>query len=187
MIALHGPLVRSLAAMLVAALAALMPASPSGAAPLDAGLEPALDAWREIPVLEDGRIMPLDTFARRHVETICNAQAPRLETGPGGAVVKWHADELLLDWLARPQAWEEVPFLIAEHEEVRKLLDLPVFETTGGGSRRLKHASPADVADCDPLRQRLIKIDEQRREARAEGTAFRLEGADAKIDQLWQA
>lgn len=187
MIAMHGLLVRSLAAMTLAALAALMQVPSSCAAPLDAGLEPALDAWREIPVLEDGRVMPLDTFARRHAETICNSQSPRLETGPGATVVKWHADELLLDWLARPQAWEEVPFLIAEHEEVRKLLELPVFETTGGGSRRLKHASPADVAECEPLRQRLIKIDEQRREARAEGTAFRLEGADAKIDQLWQA
>lgn len=186
MIAMHGRIVRSLAAMTLAFVAACLPPAPVHAAPLEPGLEPALAAWRGIPLLEDGRVMPLDTFARRHAETICNSQSPRLETGPGGAVVKWHADELLLDWLARPQAWEEVPFLIAEHEEVRKLLDLPVFETTGG-SRRLKHASPADVADCEPLRQRLIDIDERRREARAEGTSFTLEGADAKVDQLWQA
>ncbi len=186
MIAMHGRLVRSLAATMVAIVAASIPLALAAAPPLDAGLEPALNAWRGIPVLEDGRIMPLDTFARRHAETICNSQSPRLETGPGGAVVKWNADELLLDWLARPQAWEEVPFLIAEHEEVRKLLDLPVFETTGG-SRRLKHASPADVADCEPLRQRLIDIDERRREARFAGTPLTLQGADAKIDQLWQA
>jgi ABC-type transport system involved in cytochrome c biogenesis permease subunit len=186
MIAMHGHIVRSLVAITLALVAAFLPPPHVAAAPLEPGLEPALDAWRGIPVLEDGRIMPLDTFARRHAETICNAQSPRLETGPGGALVKWHADELLLDWLARPQAWEEVPFLIAEHEEVRKLLELPVFETTGG-SRRLKHASPADVADCEPLRQRLIQIDERRRAARAEGTSFMLEGADAKVDQLWQA
>ena len=36
------------------------------------GLAEALGAWREIPTLEDGRVMPLDTFARRHVETICH-------------------------------------------------------------------------------------------------------------------
>lgn len=151
------------------------------------GLHPALASWREIPLLEDGRIMPLDTFARRHVEAICNTQAPKLATGPGDAVVKWHADELLLDWLSRPQAWEEIPFLIAEHEEVRRLLDLPVFDAAGGGMHRLKYASPADVADSEPLRKRLVEIDERRRAAMADGGRFRLEGADAKVDQLWRA
>ncbi|NBT14225.1 MAG: hypothetical protein EBS56_11720, partial [Planctomycetia bacterium] len=66
------------------------------------GLHASLEAWREIPVLDDGRIMPLDTFARRHLETISNTQSPKLATGPQGAIVKWHADELLLDWLVRP-------------------------------------------------------------------------------------
>jgi len=151
------------------------------------GLHASLGAWREIPVLDDGRIMPLDTFARRHLETISNTQSPKLATGPQGAIVKWHADELLLDWLVRPEAWERVPFLIAEHEEVRKLLDLPVFETSGGEMRRLKYASPDDVADSEPLRRRLVEIDERRRAARAEGGQFRLEGVDAKVDQLWRA
>lgn len=159
----------------------------SAAEPPMPGLHDSLRAWREIPVLEDGRIMPLDTFARRHVETITNVQAPKLATGPREAVVRWQADELLLDWLARPQAWEDVPFLIAEHEEVRKLLGLPVFETTGGEMRRLKYAAPSDVADSEGLRTRLVEIDERRRAARAEGGQFRLEGVDAKVDQLWRA
>ena len=169
----------------VALIAIACPAVAEG--PPAPGLHEALASWREIPVLEDGRIMPLDTFARRHVETITNVQAPRLATGPREAVVRWQADELLLDWLARPQAWEDVPFLIAEHEEVRKLLGLPVFETTGGEMRRLKYAAPSDVAESEPLRVRLVEIDERRRTARAEGGQFRLEGVDAKIDQLWRA
>lgn len=174
-------------------LALLTWAVVAAARPLDAaepptpGLHASLAAWREIPVLEDGRIMPLDTFARRHVETITNTQTPKLATGPREAVVRWQADELLLDWLARPQAWEDVPFLIAEHEEVRKLLDLPVFETTGGEMRRLKYAAPSDVADSEPLRARLVEIDERRRAARADGGQFTLEGVDAKVDQLWRA
>jgi len=173
-------------ALVTAAIIAIAcPAVAEG--PPAPGLHEALASWREIPVLEDGRIMPLDTFARRHVETITNVQAPRLATGPREAVVRWQADELLLDWLARPQAWEDVPFLIAEHEEVRKLLGLPVFETTGGEMRRLKYAAPSDVAESEPLRVRLVEIDERRRTARAEGGQFRLEGVDAKIDQLWRA
>lgn len=173
---------------LVAALScAALVAAGAAAEPPAPGLHAALAPWREIPVLEDGRIMPLDTFARRHVEAITNTQAPRLATGPGGALVRWQADELLLDWLARPQAWEDVPFLIAEHEEVRKLLDLPVFDSAGGERRRLKYAAPSDVADSEPLRKRLVELDERRRAARAEGGQFRLEGVDAKIDQLWRA
>jgi len=65
----------------VAVLAAVA-SFAAAAEPLAPGLEPALEAWREIPVLEDGRLMPLDTFARRHLETICNGQSVRLQTGP---------------------------------------------------------------------------------------------------------
>ena len=151
------------------------------------GLSGGLAAWREIPVLEDGRIMPLDTFARRQSEAICHTQSPRLATGPAGALVKWEADELLLDWLVRPEAWEEIPFLIAEHEELRALLELPIFATDPGGKRRLKYASPADVAESEPLRRRLLALDQSRRESMAAGSPFRAEGVDAKVEQLWQA
>jgi ABC-type transport system involved in cytochrome c biogenesis permease subunit len=145
-----------------------------------------LAAWRAIPVLEDGRIMPLDTFARRRVETITNAQRPSLGSPESDVPRRWNADELLLEWLARPQAWEDVPLLIAEHEELRELLDLPVFEDGPDGRRRLKHASPADVAESGPLRDRLVQIDERRRRAEAAGDEFRLEGVDAKVEQLWR-
>ena len=151
------------------------------------GLTAALSAWREIPVLEDGRIMPLDTFARRMADTICHAQTPKLATGVDGKLVRWQADELLLDWLVRPAAWEDVPFLTAEHEEVRKLLDLPLFIEGATGRERLKHAAPSDVEDCAPLRERLMTIDERRREAMRDGVQFQLEGADAKVEQLWRA
>ena len=159
------------AALAVTTAVAATPAAtavPGTAAP-QPGLSPALRDWREIPVLEDGRIMPLDTFARRAADTICHAQTPKLATGPGGTLVRWQADELLLDWLARPAAWEEIPFLTAEHEAVRELLGLPLFADTPSGRERLKHAAPADVEDCEKLRERLVAIDERRREAMAAG------------------
>jgi ABC-type transport system involved in cytochrome c biogenesis permease subunit len=146
-----------------------------------------LAAWRAIPVLDDGRIMPLDTFARRRVETITNAQRPSLASPESEEPRRWNADELLLEWLVRPEAWEDVPLLIAEHEELRALLDLPVFADDAEGGRRLKHASPSDVAESSPLRERLVQLDEQRRRAVAAGEEFRLEGVDAKVDQLWRA
>jgi len=151
------------------------------------GLSANLAAWRAIPVLEDGRIMPLDTFARRHTEAICHVQEPKLAIAPGQSPVKWRADELLLDWLARPSAWEDVPFLIAEHEELRALLGLELFAETPKGKVRLKFAAPSDVADSEPLRKRLVELDERRTRAVRDGQQFRAEGVDAKVEQLWQA
>ena len=178
-----------LRALFAAALAAIGAAAaiPAGAAPPAPGLSPSLGAWRSIPVLEDGRIMPLDTFARRHVETICHVQEPKLAVVTGEPLTKWHADELLLDWLVRPAAWEDVPFLTAEHEELRKLLGLELFADTPKGRVRLKYAAPSDVADSEPLRQRLIDLDGRRTEAMKEGRQFQAEGVDAKVEQLWQA
>jgi ABC-type transport system involved in cytochrome c biogenesis permease subunit len=174
------------AATLLAAAAQSAPTIGAGEG-LEPRLSPALAEWRAIPVLEDGRLMPLDTFARRQVETITNSQTPRLPTGAGGRVVKWAPDELLLDWLVRPEAWEDVPFLHAEHEELRALLDLPVFATAAGEAQRLKFAAPSDVADSEPLRQRLMQLDDARRAAQAEGRPFRPAGLEAKVEQLWQS
>ena len=114
-------------------------------------------------------------------------QEPKLAIAPGQSPVKWRADELLLDWLARPSAWEDVPFLIAEHEELRALLGLELFAETPKGKVRLKFAAPSDVADSEPLRKRLVELDERRTRAVRDGQQFRAEGVDAKVEQLWQA
>jgi len=179
-----GPRALLLATLVLGALAG---GTTACADPPSPGLSPSLAAWRAIPVLEDGRIMPLDTFARRHTETICNVQEPKLAVVPGEPLAKWHADELLLDWLVRPAAWEEVPFLIAEYEELRTLLGLELFADTPKGRVRLKYAAPSDVADSEPLRQRLIDLDDRRTAAMKEGRDFRAEGLDAKVEQLWKA
>ncbi len=179
------PTRKLLAVSSLVVLASLI-ALPCGAAAEGVGSDP-LAAWRAIPVLEDGRIMPLDTFARRRVETITNAQRPSLASPDSDEPTRWNADALLLEWLTRAEAWEDVPLLIAEHEELRALLDLPVFDEGPDGKQRLKHASPADVAESGPLRERLMQIDERRRRAQAAGDEFRLEGVDAKVDQLWRA
>ena len=133
-------------------------------------LDPELDAWKRIPVLHDGRIMPLDTFAREAAEIVCGVESVRLnlldyysqdelskqvfaqsvqlfptdDQGRLGAQRKFSAAELLLSWLTEPEKWEETPFLIAEHEEVRKLLGVP---NEGPDGKKLKFVSPAEAAE----------------------------------------
>jgi hypothetical protein len=59
---------------------------------------------------------------------------------PGGQPRKFTAAELLLSWLAEPKKWEHVPFLAAEHKQLREeVLRLPGLDAEG---RRLRYISP---------------------------------------------
>lgn len=163
----------------------------------------SLDAWKHLPVLFDGRIMPLQTFARKAVSDITGRQNPKLdpkhELGaerfesddlaqarklfPGGAARKWEASELLLSWMVEPEAWEEVPFLLAEHESLRKLLGLKVEDDRG----HLRYVSPAQVMDSDEFFARVRKLGEEQKAAQAAGLEFKPRGEDARVAELAQA
>ena len=123
---------------------------------------PDWGAWRRLPVLDDGRIMPLDTFARKTVEEICGGQAP--PAVPGGAA------ELLLSWLVEPERWEKVPFLPASDPVLRsEWLEVPLRDEAG---RPLRCVSPRQVAaSLAKFHQRLEELeqrDRRRQQARAD-------------------
>ena len=50
------------------------------ASPLRADVSGGIDwsAWQRMPVMHDGRIMPLDSFARAEVTIICGGSRPSL-------------------------------------------------------------------------------------------------------------
>jgi len=184
---------------------------------------PQLDwsAWRRIPVYHDGRIMPMDTFARGAVEIICDRMNPTLSLKqslpydgdpaasaeqkqawlektishpiyaparslfPGDRPRRFEAAELLFSWLVEPEKWNEVPFLIAEHDELRtKYLGLSATNVEG---KHLRYVSPRQVEDADGLNERLEQLKTLQREARQKGETFKLSGVDKKIDELWRA
>lgn len=147
--------------------------------------EPKLDvsAWRHIPVLHNGRVMPLDTFARTAVEIICDRMNPTLEID--GKPRRFQPPELLLSWLTEPDRWEQVPFLIAEHDELRKdILDVPVTAPDG---THLRYVSPSDVADSPKLQETLEGIAEKRRAAAVSQEQAQLTGVEKKANELWDA
>ena len=105
-------------------------------------------AWQRMPVLEDGRIMPLDTFARTQVKRICGNVAPNI--GRLGTLApeqrrsfttdqladwvkqnqprRFLAAELLYEWTVDPQKWADVPFLYAANAELRSdVLHVPTY------------------------------------------------------------
>lgn len=161
-------------------------------------------AWKALPVYHNGRIMPLDTYARSAVEVISHRERPEFD--PKGALSpeefrlaeqsglrtlfpddkprKFDSAELLLSWILEPERWEHVPFLICEHEELRKLLELPL---TGAGGQKLKYVSPAQVRASDAFQEKLLELRDRQRAADSEGTEFRLDDVENKFNDLVKA
>ncbi len=139
------------------------------------------NAWENMPVLVEGRIAPLDTYARETVESICGHINPTLQL-PGRQPHQYAASELLFAWLVEPEKWENVAFLIAQDAELRtKILDLPLSDADG---RRLFYASPTEVENSVKVGQRWADIQKR---SEAEGKAFRLSGVDKKLKNLVDA
>lgn len=164
-----------------------------------------LEAWKRIAVYHDGRIMPLDSFARSAVEIITGRTNPTLSLAgsvseeklssealaaarslfPDGQSRKFSAAELLLSWLVEPEKWEDVPFVQAANVDLReKLLELPAKNAAG---EHLKYASPRDIRDSDNLQQRLQEMRQERQRAESEGQKWRAAGIDKKAEDLFQA
>ncbi|NMC20606.1 MAG: hypothetical protein GYA33_09325, partial [Thermogutta sp.] len=162
-----------------------------------AGLD--FSAWNSIPLWEDGRIKPIDTFSRQIVTELCKRESPTLAPPldsagrprkdhplfPGGKPRRWTAQELLFSWLVEPELWEDVAFLEASHEKLRaEILGLPVFDTEG---RRLKFVSPRELERAERFQQYLRDLSRRRRELQSRGEQFRPLGLDHKVSSLWNA
>lgn len=138
-------------------------------------------ALRQMPVLHDGRIMPFETYCREVVDAICDTTSPELRLQgaipaaelqssdydaarrlfPDPEPRRWDAVELVFSWLTEPQAWEETPFLVAEHDVLREdLLDVPVLDEEG---KHLKYVSPRQVRDAAAFQARVEELGQQQR------------------------
>jgi len=176
--------------------------------PSAVGAEPAeldLRQWEHVPVFYRGRLVPLDTLARAVVEKICGRVSPTIDPAgalaegqdisalaapvrqvfPDGKPRKFAAAELLLAWLVEPERWEHVPFLHAEHEQLRReLLELPV---TGPGGSRLKYVSPLQLLNATKFRMRLGDLGDRQRQAETEGKQVEPRGVDKRVQDLFEA
>jgi len=178
--------------------------------------EPAHDLdwsdWQHMPVYWqavrgtkiDGRMMPLDTFARTVVETICGRVNPRLSLagadeprGEAGSAAladarellpddrrrRFTASELLFSWMVEPERWKRVPFLAASNESLREdVLKLPVKSQDGD---RLRYASPWQVEQAmTSIHVRLRAVQAAEEEAEANGEKIAASAADRKLQDL---
>ena len=75
-------------------------------------------AWERIPVLDEGRIKPLDTFADEKVTLITG----RSKWTDPKTKQKYLAAELLYNWITAKEAWLKQPVIRCEYRPLRKLL-----------------------------------------------------------------
>lgn len=152
--------------------------------------------WRGMPVFYRGRMMPVNTFASTAVKKISGREKPTL-TPPGAAGAsaplfpdgvprRFAAAELLFSWLVEPERWEEVPFLLAEHEGLRReVLGLPVTDPQGN---HLRLASPAQVRSALPtIRARLTASATRQQQAEAHGVPYVPGDLDRPLESLLES
>ncbi|GIW88706.1 MAG: hypothetical protein KatS3mg108_3030 [Isosphaeraceae bacterium] len=72
----------------------------------------------EIPVLDGGRVKPLDTSARIHLKEIYGRDSLTLTT-PDGRTERWTALAALLDWPLRPAHWDAQELLLIDMFDYR--------------------------------------------------------------------
>ncbi|MFZ5829246.1 MAG: cytochrome c biogenesis protein CcsA [Planctomycetota bacterium] len=186
-----SPLVRALLAVVVGLGSLAVPGAASAAD--EDGLD--WEAWQTLPVFYGGRKMPLDTFARATVLAVCGRERPTLappEEGgrrdqhavlfPGGKPRKFEAAELLFSWLVEPQRWRGVPFLVAEHKELRsQIMGLPLRDAQGN---RLRYVTPEQVESNAGLHRRWQEMQQRQHE---QGEQFEARGAERKVEALLEA
>ncbi len=150
-------------------------------------------AWKSLPVFERGRVMPLDTYARRTVKKICGRENPRLAPAegdseaskvlfPDGRPRKFSAAELLFSWTVAPELWSDVPFLVGSNETLRKdWLEIPLYAADG---RRLKRVSPSQLERGRAAAEKLDELARRQRQAQAENRPFEIDRAEESLANL---
>ncbi len=159
-------------------------------------------AWQQLPVFDQGRLMPLDTFARSKVLLICGRSSPTLSLPgalsrstadsatiaqarllfPDGKPRKFDPAELLFSWLVEPEKWGHVPILSAENQRLRKeILDLPSYDKQG---RRLRYISVWRFDHTDEIFRRW---EQTRQRAEQGGGKSQLAGLQRKLRELGDA
>lgn len=105
---------------------AFSPAVFAGEKPKSLGDAPSYKILGDLPVMQVGRIKPLDTVAREVVKLVYGRETLKL-LGPDGKVAEtWQPTAAFLDWSVRSLYWDDQAFLRIESIELKhRLLQEP--------------------------------------------------------------
>ncbi|MFO0892336.1 MAG: cytochrome c biogenesis protein CcsA [Isosphaeraceae bacterium] len=133
-----------------------------GATPADAaepavkafGVGQAYDQVGKLAVMHSGRVKPLDTVAREEVKHIFGRETIKLHNAANEIVETWGPVGAFLDWMVRPEHWDDQSFVLVDYLPLRKVI------LSGSIRTRLKEiAAKPTTSEAD--RTTLTRLAEQ--------------------------
>lgn len=157
-----------------------------------------------IPVLESGRIQPLNTVAINTVKSICGTESPVITleganiTGELNAQSaaqitrhftnspqrKFSPMELYWLWQIEPEVWEHIPFLECKNPDLRRLLGVPLLDKSG---RALRYVSPRQVSASPALPEFRYNMDLLQQQQQRAGITHQSTALEKSVLKLFSA
>ncbi len=106
----------------LAAAMAVVGTSRAAEEPRALGNGPSYEALGKLPVLHAGREKPLDTLAREEVKQIFGRETIKFTDDKGEVVETWGPVAAFFDWSARPECWDDQPFILVEYLPLKRLI-----------------------------------------------------------------
>jgi ABC-type transport system involved in cytochrome c biogenesis permease subunit len=86
------------------------------------GAGPAYDQIGALPVMHSGRVKPLDTVAREEVKHVFGRETIKLHDASNQVVETWGPVGAFLDWMVRPEFWDDQPFILVDFLPLRQVI-----------------------------------------------------------------
>ncbi len=86
------------------------------------GEGPAYDQVGKLAVMHAGRMKPLDTVAREEVKHVFSRETIKLHDDSNKVVETWGPVGAFLDWMVRPEFWDQQPFILVDYLPMRQLI-----------------------------------------------------------------
>ena len=86
------------------------------------GEGPAYKALAQLAVMHEGRIKPIDTLAREEIKQIYGRETIKFVNDDGDVVASWTPVAALLDWIARPEFWDDQEFITVEYLPLKQFI-----------------------------------------------------------------
>lgn len=103
----------------------------------------AYDQVGKLAVMHAGRVKPLDTVAREEVKHVFGRETIKLHDASNTLVETWGPVAAFLDWMVRPEFWDDQPFVLVDYLPLRQAI------LTDSTRSRLKDVATRESTPAD--------------------------------------
>jgi len=86
------------------------------------GEGPAYEQVGKLAVMHVGRVKPLDTVAREEIKHVFGRETIKLHDAAGEVVETWGPVGAFLDWMVRPEFWDDQSFILVDYLPLRHVI-----------------------------------------------------------------